>query len=57
MVFGGRFLTVLLFMRSWPGDLLVLSFFTIERISPVVVGEAGSAMGSGDEMNCFTCRK
>jgi len=51
MVFGGKFLTILLLMRSWPGDLLFLSFLTIDRTSPRVVGEAGSVMGRGDEMN------
>jgi len=34
MDFGGKFLNVLLFMRSWPGDLLFLSFLTIDRSSP-----------------------
>lgn len=27
MDFGGKFLTVALFMQSWPGDLFFFSFF------------------------------
>lgn len=53
-VFGSKFLTVILFMRSWPGDILFLSILTIDRTYPGVVGEADSAMGKGDEMNWWT---
>lgn len=55
--FGDRFFTVLLFIRSWSGGLLFFWFFTIDRTSPGVVGEAFSAMGKDDDMNCSICRR
>ena len=50
MVFGGKFLIVLLFMKSWLDDLLFLSFLAIDRMSSRVVSEAaGGVTGKGDE--------
>lgn len=57
MVFGGRFSTIALFFPPWPGDLFFFSFLITERTSPSDVGEAGNAIGRGDEMNCSTRRR
>lgn len=54
MVFGGKLLTVELFMPSWPGDMFFFSFLITERTSPGDVVDAGEAIGRGDEMNSST---
>jgi len=53
----GRFLTIKLLIRSWPGTFLVGSFFIMRKISPEQVGFAGKVVGRGDSSeHCSTSK-
>lgn len=46
--FLGRFLTTLMEIRSWPGDLLFANFFITPTISAREVGFVWRAIDKGD---------
>jgi hypothetical protein len=50
MVFGGRFLTIALFMPFWSDDLFFFSFLTTEKTFPGDIGDAGSVIGRGEKI-------
>lgn len=51
----GRFLTMKLLIKSWPGAYLVGSFFIMCITSPGLVCLAGRAIGRGEFSDCSIC--
>lgn len=55
--FCDKCLSIWLRIRLWPGDAFFMSLIIIDWTSVGDTGQAGSAIGSEEAINCSTCKK